>query len=464
MLGDVYVNVQDGNLKRTTVTGTGVQVKIGVSEKIADEPIEITNSMTAGKIKEMLGYSPLADACMDSIENGAGKVYCVPVNAETAGTISEVQHTGSGSGTVTVTGKPHNAYTVIISIIETGTTNAGGMKYSIDGGITYSDEMTIPEGKTAIPETGIEISMTGDFTEGDIYQVTTTAPKMNHKELLSAVENLKNFTKVFEMIHVVGATEKATWAALAALAAKFMEEYKKPVIFICESSEPSSEETAEQYAEKLINDRKGINSIYVQVVAAWGYYKKMDNREVLENLAGVITGLYGAAKESQSVGEVASFPIANDKLISLVPAGIGECIPDLDEAGYCTVRQYNGLEDYYVTNAKMFSAENSDFRYAEETRVQNRLVRDIRKAALEKLHVEIDMSNIEASFARIQEELNVPIDNAVADGIISSGRVTVDVNENILVDEEMNAELVYVPKGHIRTIHVNVAVDNPYNA
>ena len=33
MLGDVYVNVQDGNLKRTTVTGTGVQVKIGVSEK-----------------------------------------------------------------------------------------------------------------------------------------------------------------------------------------------------------------------------------------------------------------------------------------------------------------------------------------------------------------------------------------------------------------------------------------------
>ena len=84
MLGDVYVNVQDGNLKRTTVTGTGVQVKIGVSEKIADEPIEITNSMTAGKIKEMLGYSPLADACMDSIENGAGKVYCVPVNAETA--------------------------------------------------------------------------------------------------------------------------------------------------------------------------------------------------------------------------------------------------------------------------------------------------------------------------------------------------------------------------------------------
>ena len=150
MLGDVYVNVQDGNLKRTTVTGTGVQVKIGVSEKIADEPIEITNSMTAGKIKEMLGYSPLADACMDSIENGAGKVYCVPVNAETAGTISEVQHTGSGSGTIAVTGKPHNAYTVLISIIETGTTNAGGMKYSIDGGITYSGEMTIPEGKTCL--------------------------------------------------------------------------------------------------------------------------------------------------------------------------------------------------------------------------------------------------------------------------------------------------------------------------
>ena len=466
MYGDVNVTVQDGILGRSNSTGTGVQVKIGVSNAASDVPIIITSKMRVENIKTLLGYSPLADACMDSIENGAGTIYCIPVAGATAGTVGEIAHNGDGTGTVAISGKPCNAYAVLVQIMESGALNAASMKYSIDGGLTYSEETTIPaDGRVNLADTGLQLTFSGEsFTEGDIYSVRTTAPVMHNEEVITAVESLKNFNKVFELVHVVGPSTKSLWASLSALADKFQAIYKKPLMFVCESRYINEDETVEGYAQALISDRKGINSIYVQVVAAHGQYVKLDGREETVNLAGVITGLYGASRESQSVGEVGEFPISSSKLLLLRPKGIEEHIKELDEAGYCTIRQYHGLEDYFVTSANMFSPENSYFRYAEETRVLNRIVRDVRIAALEVLQREVDTENPEVSLAKIQEELNVPMDKAVQDGIISSGTVTIDSSADILKDEELNLEVVYVPKGHIRIINATVAVSNPYTA
>lgn len=71
MYGDVNVNVEDGNLGRSSSTGSGVQFKIGISNIENTTPILITGSMDAKKIKEKVGNTPLADACIDSVENGA---------------------------------------------------------------------------------------------------------------------------------------------------------------------------------------------------------------------------------------------------------------------------------------------------------------------------------------------------------------------------------------------------------
>ena len=43
-----------------------------------------------------------------------------------------------------------------------------------------------------------------------------------------------------------------------------------------------------------------------------------------------------------------------------------------------TIRQYIGKEDYYVTSANMMSPEGSDYSYAEDVRVSNRLVKAVR--------------------------------------------------------------------------------------
>ena len=111
MYGDVNVTVEDGNLGRSSSTGSGVQFKIGISNIESATPILITGSMDAKKIKEKVGNTPLADACIDSVENGAATIYCIPVKATTDGTIGEVKAVKTGEGTLEVSGKPNNADT-----------------------------------------------------------------------------------------------------------------------------------------------------------------------------------------------------------------------------------------------------------------------------------------------------------------------------------------------------------------
>lgn len=95
-LRDVTFVVEDGSLGNSGSTGTGVHVKIGASPVETTVPILITGSMKPEQMKEKLGLSPLADACIDSVENGASRIYCVPVRPETAGTNGEVAHSGTG--------------------------------------------------------------------------------------------------------------------------------------------------------------------------------------------------------------------------------------------------------------------------------------------------------------------------------------------------------------------------------
>ena len=134
MLRDVRHEITDGLLGLSTTKGEGVHVKIGVSPIVSDTPIIITGNMTAAKIKERLGLSPLADKVMDSVENGSARVICFPVSATTAGTIGAISSGTVGSGSLKVTGSPYNAFDISIKITGQGGLNAASFVYSIDGG------------------------------------------------------------------------------------------------------------------------------------------------------------------------------------------------------------------------------------------------------------------------------------------------------------------------------------------
>lgn len=468
MYGDVNATVEDGNLGRSSATGSGTQFKIGISNIKSSVPILITGTMDAKKIKSLVGATPLADACIDSVENGASTIYCIPVEATTQGTVGDVTSKKTGNGTLDVTGNPNNAYDIVVKITDDGENNEAAYVYSLDGGNTFSEEATIPlNGQAELLNTGLtavfaEAEGGDSFKEGDTFSFSTTAPSMSNADVITAVESLINVNTAFEFVHIVGTSARALWASLCTLANDFLTKYKRPLFFVCEARAKTSSETLDEYVAAMKEERKGINNMYIQVVCSNSRYQRMDGRVQDINNAGIVCGLYGAAKESQSIGEVKSFPISEAKMLKLLPEGIEDYISILDGEKYLTFRQYVGKENYFVTSANMMSPDGSDYKYAEDVRVSNLLVKSVRDYALNELQSEVDPGDLDASISVLQAYLNTPVEQIANKKIISSGTLSIDTeNLNILVDETIDVRVSYVPMGHVRTINLTFAVENP---
>ncbi len=97
----------------------------------------------------------------------------------------------------------------------------------------------------------------------------------------------------------------------------------------------------------------------------------------------------------------------------------------LDEAGFLTFRSYAGLEDFFVYHAKVLSPEKSDFQYAEDIRVKNKVIREVRKEALLLLNDDIDMTDFDGETQARAKFLTAPLDRMVAAKEISRAEVTI---------------------------------------
>ena len=470
MLRDVNINVTDGGLSQQGTKGIGVHLKIGASPIVSDNPIIITGNMNYKTIREKLGLSPLADSVMDSIENGSNLIYCLPIAASVDGSSTVPVKTGTSTGTCTVTGKPNNKYDVIILIAETGTLNVAVFKYSLNGGYSYSDEITVPEaGAYVLPGTGLTLTFAAgvvtpnlSFVAGDNFKFTTVAPQLSNQDVLDALDKVRTSIISYEMVHIVGESTKALWAAVAAEAETFATDYKKPLYFIMEARYMLSTEDVGTYVDYLTAEIKNIKSSLVTIVASHSSYVRMDGAVAEINNASIVLGLYSKAKVQQSIGETKTFNIAEDKMLELLPSGIGDYIGWLDDARYLTFRRYDGLANFYVTNARTAAAEDSDYKYGERVRVLNKLRRDTRKEALLQLQSDIDMSDVEGSLQAIAKFIEVPLDEMAKNKEISSGRIVVPEGQDILLSEKLNFIARYVPIGQVREIDVDLGMENPY--
>ncbi len=466
MLRDVNISITDGGLGSATETGEGVHIKIGASPVVSSEYITIRGSMDHKKIKELLGNCPLADAVMDSIFTGSNLIYCYPVTPSVAGTISEVTAVKSGTGILTAAGEPTNEFKIIVEIQNSGELNVATFIYSLNAGETYSDEITVPlAGEYEIDNSGIRLTFavpTGQgFVSGDKFSLTTTAPALSNQNVLDTLEKIKNIKKDYEFIHVVGPGNKALWAALSIEADRFFNTYKYPIFFVSEARNIKEDDASlDSYVQSLLAERQGIANKYVQVVSARAMYNKMDGTIKDVNCAGIVCGLYARARVSQSIGETREFPVQG--ITKLLPEVIEDYhIESLDEAKYLTFRQYIGLDGYYVTNAKMMCPDGSDYIYAERIRVSNKLAKQVRAKALLELQKEVDMSDVDKSLAVTAEFIQEPIDRAVENKEISSGRIIIPEGQDILGTEKLNLIIRYVPKGHYREIDVDLGIEKP---
>ena len=313
MLRDVKHTVTDGLLGFATATGDGKSLKIGVSPIVSDTPIIITGDMDATKIKDRLGLSPLADAVMDSVQFGASRIYCLPVSATTAGELGIVSKTGDGGGSVTVDGSPTNAFSVVVKFTAQGQLNTAAFVYSIDGGNTFTDEITVPvNGEYEITGTGLKLKFTeateedqkpSSFLANDSYSFTTTAPTMTNGDVLAAFKKLQKFAEEYEFIHIVGESDLDLWQAVSEAQIELRDVYHKPVFVVFEAKYPTTGDEEDEpdmmgggdltdWALEMEAKRKKVKNYDIQVVTAWGRLVKLDGSTQITNLAGLVCGLY----------------------------------------------------------------------------------------------------------------------------------------------------------------------------
>lgn len=469
MLNDVKQTVTDGLLGLSEKSGNGLHVKIGASPIVSTEPIAITNVMNLTKIREKLGYSPLADSVMDSIENGSVKILCIPVKASTDGTITTgTKECAADSGDVTLTGKPYNSFQVIIEITGQGALNIALFKYSIDGGYNYSDEITVPlSGKYSISVAGVEVEFTlavdKKFNVGDKFNFTTTAPQMTNSDVLTTLDMVKTIKEEFEFVHIVGESHIELWKAVSAKQLTLQETYHKEAFIIMEAYECEENMDSLDYAYELETAAKSVNNYNIQIVASRALYVGMDEITRNINLAGVVAGMYAQVEPHKSIGETAVMSISEDKIIKLLPDGITiDEIGILDAAKYLTFRQYDGLDGYYVTNANMMCPDGSDYRYAEDVRILNKIKRKTRAEALLQLQADVDTENIEGDLAAKAEFIKAPLEDMVDKKEISGVKLTIPADQDILTSETLSIVIRYAPKGKIRMLDINLGVYNPY--
>lgn len=470
MLNDVTHKISDGLMGNGNNSGTGVHIKIGSSPVKSDEPIIITSSRKLEYIREKLGLSPLADAVMDSVENGSAKIICIPVTPGTEGTVTPLEPvTAENSGTVTMSGKPNNAFDIKVVITGKGVLNSATFKYSVNGGYTYSEELSVPlSGEFDIPDTGLDITFavadTQEYEVGDTFGWETTAPQLTNENIIAGIEKIKNIKDEAELVHIVGSCKPETWASVSELQKTLQNKYHKPLIFILEAFEKADKSISE-YVEEMKAARKNIKNFEIQVCPARAMYLGMDGVTRDINLAGIVCGLYAKTAVNRSIGETAVISISEEKIYSLLPAGLDDdAIDELDDLGYLTFRQYDGLSGYYVNNARMLGPEGTDFVYAEDVRVVNKIIRETRKEALLQLQSDIDLENPSADLKAKVEFIKAPLDRMVRDKEISSAEITIpdDAAESILTSGELFLTIRYVQRGIIRSIEIDVGKRNPY--
>ena len=103
----------------------------------------------------------------------------------------------------------------------------------------------------------------------------------------------------------------------------------------------------------------------------------------------------------------------------------------------------------------MMSPDGSDFRYAEDVRVKNKIIRETRKEGL--------LEDVQGELETRAKFMFVPLQRMIDAKEISSAEITVPEGqeETILEDETMRVKIRYVSRGYIREVEVDLGRAQP---
>lgn len=212
------------------LTASILDGQLGLTASAADKPLYIGHSPTAtvntiytlakaDTALTTLGFCPLADAVMNTLNIAGGSVDVLVTAGATAASNSVVTQVGAGP-LVTIAGTATNAFDAKITIVTGGALGVGTFKYSLDGTKTDSETRSIPAGGTfLIPSTGITATFAaGTYVAGDTHSFTTIPATYSSANLSTAMAVAVASNSRWSFLAFCGHEATATAAATMAAA------------------------------------------------------------------------------------------------------------------------------------------------------------------------------------------------------------------------------------------------------
>ena len=113
----------------------------------------------------------------------------------------------------------------------------------------------------------------------------------------------------------------------------------------------------------------------------------------------------------------------------------------------------------------MMCPDGSDYRYAEDVRVNNKIIRETRKEGLLILNDDIDLEDVQGELETRAKFMFTPLQRMIDEKEISSAVITVPEGQaaTIIEDETMRVKIRYLSRGYIREVEVDLGRSRPNN-
>lgn len=181
---------------------------------------QITTHSRSQAVRSALGEGLVVEAACRALDVAGGSVDVLKTAASVAAANTDITKVGGHTGpTVTVAGNAVLPFDVVLTVRAGGTLGAGTFDYSLDGGKTRSEILTIPGGGSyAIPNTGLTLTFpAGTYNAGDQYTFATTPAMYNATDLTNAWAAVLKSSSEWPIIVFCGQAADAAHAGSATM-------------------------------------------------------------------------------------------------------------------------------------------------------------------------------------------------------------------------------------------------------
>lgn len=473
MQPNVTITELDGAIGVQPASAGKMLAMVGVSSSGALTPAAFARTKD---VISTYGYGPLVEAACAYIERYNKPVLICRTGNTVAGDEGTLDETVAGTSVPTLdTTAPNDDYEGVLTVVTGGTLGVAGIiiKWSLDGGRTFSPNTALGTALTFVfPNSGgVNIDFAaGTLVAGDTMSFRTVAPCWNATELGTALDSLKNSAQLWRMVMIVGPIDATAFDAIEAKMAG-MAAIGKYIAWMGNTRVPNIAESEATYLTAM-------NTIFSAKSTTYGmlFFGAAKVTSAVSSRKYKRPAMFSAGLLQASVSDEVN--IADPNLGALTAISIrdsngnpdehDESInPGADDARFCALRTWDGLQGVYVNRPRLFSADGSDFQLMPHRLIMNLAHEALRSYFIRRLNHPILVNTstgfiLESEALEIERGATLAMESALLAKPKASGvSFVLSRTDNVLSTKELHGQARVIPLAYPETITLDLGFVNP---